>query len=279
DPKKAVADWKKSGVNTVRYWGQRPWFGVSQEETLDFYDRIGMPVRRSSIFDGEAASYNLVENINGKNVARQALFDNWIKYLKAWVKAERNHPSIFIWSIENEITFINIRNFGLHDHCEPEIRRAVREVMALDPTRPAMTDGGDALRDKSLSVYGNHYNEFPVREYPDEAYTLGLAGRRHTMPGRDPWPVGDDKPLFLGESFFASGHTPSYFAQLSGDGAFLGWPEARKGIGLFARMLSEGYRWHGVAAFHFWFGPDRADAHYNSWQPVCVLCREWNGTF
>ena len=44
-------------------------------------------------------------------------------------------------------------------------------------------------------------------------------------------------------------------------------------------MLAEGYRWHGVAGFHFWFGRDRADLHYNSFQPVCVLCREWNSTF
>ena len=44
-------------------------------------------------------------------------------------------------------------------------------------------------------------------------------------------------------------------------------------------MLAEGYRWHGVAGFQFWFGPERADLHYNSFQPVCVLCREWNNTF
>ena len=29
------------------------------------------------------------------------------------VKEERNHPSIFVWSIENELTLINARNFGL----------------------------------------------------------------------------------------------------------------------------------------------------------------------
>jgi hypothetical protein len=61
--------WKKSGINTVRYWGQRPWVGDSQEKTLDYFDSIGMPVRRSGIFDGEGASYNLVENKDGKNTA------------------------------------------------------------------------------------------------------------------------------------------------------------------------------------------------------------------
>ena len=63
------------------------------------------------------------------------------------------------------------------------------------------------------------------------------------------------------------------------EGAFTGWAGARRGVGLFAKMLAEGYRWHGVAAYQFWFGPDQADLHRNSFQPVCVLCREWNNSF
>src|SRR5262249_3150359 len=95
-PELALQDWKKSGQNMFRYWGERPWTGQSQEETLDFFDRNGILVRRSGIFDGEAASYQLVDG----DKVNQALFDNWVHQLKAWVKTERNHPSIFIWSIE-----------------------------------------------------------------------------------------------------------------------------------------------------------------------------------
>ncbi len=277
DPDEAVKVWKQRGQNMVRYWGDQTWFGSTQEESLDHFDRLGMPVRRSGIFDGEAASYLLLDD---KGKARRDLFDNWVTQLKAWVKAERNHPSVFIWSIENEITYINARNLGWLPQEEPEIKRAVETVMALDPTRPAMIDGGDALRDASLPIYGNHYNEAALREYPDEAYTMKIAFDRHKAPGSwAPWPIGDDKPLFLGESFFASGGTPSMFAQLQGEGAFLGWTAARPGVGAMAKMLSEGYRWHGVAAFHFWMGSERADLHYNSWKDVCVLCREWNTTF
>jgi beta-galactosidase len=279
-PERAVKEWRKSGQNMFRYWGDRPWTGPTQEDTLDFFDAHGVPVRRSGIFDGEVASYLLVETKNNVTVARKALFDNWIHQLRAWVKAERNHPSVFIWSVENEITYINARNFGWLPQVEPEIRRAVRAVMELDPTRPAMIDGGDALRDRSLPVYGNHYLESPLREYPDEAYTFARALRRHrTDPGPNPWPIGDDRPLFLGESFFVSGGTPAMFAEVGGDGAFISWPDARGGVGRAVRMLAEGYRWHGVAAVHFWLGPDNTTAHYNSWQPVCALCRQWNWTF
>ncbi len=196
------------------------------------------------------------------------------------MKAERNHPSVFVWSIENEITFINIRNLGLLKYTEPEIRRAAQEVMALDPTRPAMIDGGDALRDKSLPIYGNHYNEANFRHYPDEAYSMKLAYSRHEKDKWAPWPLGDDKPLFLGESFFANGFPPAAYAALVGERAFLGRNQAEPGVHLFARMLTEGYRWHGLAGFHFWFNGDSPhNEHYKAFQPVCVFCREWNWTF
>ncbi len=279
DRAKVAADWKKCGINTVRYWGMRPWVGATQEETLDWYDSIGMPIRRTGIFDGEGGNYNLVENVGGKQVPRKRLFDNWIRQMQAWVKAERNHPSVFVWSIENEITFINLRNFGLLGPCEPEIRRAARAVMALDPTRPAMIDGGDALRDKSLPIYGNHYNEAHFRNYPDEAYTMKLAFSRH-KDAWTPWPLGDDRPLFIGESFFANGFPPAAYAAVMGERAFLGRSAAEAGVNRFARMLAEGYRWHGIAGFHFWFAPTSTDAeHYRAFQPVCVFTREWDGTF
>ena len=272
----AVKEWRKNGQNMTRFWGETPWTGTSQDDTLTYFDRAGIPVRRSGIFDGEVASYALVSD--GKPNA--ALFDNWRAQLAAWVKAERNHPSVFIWSLENEITYINAKNFGWLKDVEPEIKKAVALVQQLDPTRPVMVDGGDALMDQSLSVAGSHYPELDKRDYPDEAYTFDKVSTRHLPPKpQDPWPVPQDKPLFIGESFFANGSPPAGYAEIIGESAFLGRKEAARGVTKFARMLSEGYRWNGVAAFHFWFaeGPDAG--HYTAWQPVAVLCREWNTTF
>ncbi|OWK41112.1 hypothetical protein [Fimbriiglobus ruber] len=272
----AVKEWHKNGQNMVRFWGEQPWVGATQRESLDFFDAAGVPVRRSGIFDGQVASYQLVND--GK--ANAALFDNWRAQLAAWVKAERNHPSVFVWSLENEITYINARNLGWLKQVEPEIQKAADLVMKLDPTRKAMIDGGDALMGQTLPVAGNHYLESDKRDYPDEAYTLAKGFSRHTgaRPG-DPWPLPKDKPLFLGESYFANGSPPAAYAEIEGESAFLGRKEAARGVARFARMLSEGYRWNGVAAFHFWFaeGPDAE--HYRAWQPVAVLCREWDTAF
>ena len=94
------------------------------------------------------------------------------------------------------------------------------------------------------------------------------------------WRLVPDRPIFMGESYFVRGSNPAAFSQFAGEGCFTGWgPATRQGAGLLAKMLAEGYRWHGVAAYHFWLGAEDATLHYNSWKPVCVLCRQWNWTF
>lgn len=278
DAEAAIARWRENGQNMWRFWG-RTFGGLSKEQALDLMDARGIVVRRSGIFDGQMANYlhGLSDN--------PELYANWIEQMRAWVKEERNHPSVLIWSLENEITFINSRNLGQAEAVEPEIARAAREVMALDPTRPVMVDGGNCLMDRSLSVNGVHYMESYWRDYPDEAYTLEKAYRAHeadVLPGwgKCPWQLVPDRPIFMGESFYARGSTPSAYAQFGGEACFQGWgPATRVGVGRLAKMLAEGYRWHGVAAHHFWLSENETDLHYNSWRPVALLCRQWNWTF
>ena len=278
DPEGAIAQWRASGQRTWRFWGQQ-FGGLDKRQALDLMDARGIIVRRSGIFDGMGAQY-LHQLANGTE-----LFDNWIEQLTAEVKELRNHPSILIWSIENEITFINSRNLGLSKTVEPQITRAARTVMALDPTRPVMVDGGHCLLDESLPVNGVHYQESFWRDYPDEAYTLAKAYHAHEKPlvawGVVPWRLVPDRPIFMGEAFFVRGYNPAAYSQFAGEGCFTGWgPDTRLGAGLLAKMISEGHRWHGVAACHFCFNSEEStDLHFNSWKPVCVLCRQWNWTF
>ena len=277
DPEKAVAFWKKNGDNMWRFWG-RSFSGLHAQQVLDFMDTHGVVVRRSGIFDGEGANY-----LSGLSNNKE-LYDNWINRLQAQVREERNHPSILIWSIENEITFINARNLGQSKAVEPEIERGAKAVMAEDPTRPVMVDGGNCLLDNSMPVNGVHYPESFWRDYPDEAYTLHAAlasPEQNLLPWASPWKLMTDRPMFFGESYFLRGNKPADFAQFGGEGCFSGWgAPARRGAGLLAKMLAEGYRWYGVAAYHFWLNASDDDGmQFNSWQPVCVLCRQWNWTF
>ncbi|MGB2822868.1 MAG: glycoside hydrolase family 2 TIM barrel-domain containing protein, partial [Phycisphaerae bacterium] len=278
DPKAWVAKSRKSGMNMIRYWRRDGWGGMTRRQVLDYMDEQGVPVRDSGIFDGEHALYGLTEGGREDTRAKKALFDNWIHQMAAWVRAERNHPSVFIWSIENEIAYINSWNLGRARWAEPEIRRGAEAVMKLDPTRPAMVDGGRCLLDGSLPVNGAHYNDtsgVAQRDYPDAAYT-----REHwyRVKHRGAWEMIPNRPIFHGECFFANGYTPGEFAGLGGDRCFIGMSETHAARGLYAKMLSEGWRWCEVAAWHMWFGSaDRQ--YYNAWQPVCVFCRQWNWTF
>ena len=274
----SFAAWRKHGQTMQRVWSgpdELGWDGLTRDQILDRFDAQGMPVRRTGVLDGEAGGYDLREDVtvNGKNVtrARRALFDNWQAQLVAWAKGQRNHPSIFIWSMENEITFINSHNWGNLQYTDPEMKRAASLLAALDPTRPQMVDGGNALLDQSLPVYGGHYLQPPLSSLPEGAYDR--AGFAH----REDWPITQPKPILLGEDFFASGYETSQFATVGGEAAFVGKAEARPAIGLTARMLSEGYRWNDVN-FHFWFGGE-TDLHYVAWQPVAALCRQWDWTF
>lgn len=275
DLPKVAADWRDRGVTMFRLRFQFEWGGMRPSQTLDFMDEIGMPVRcNAGTFDGQRASYELANN--------PVLYENWHKQLRNRLIEWRNHPSIFIWELDNEIVYINARNFGKLDSAEPEFTRAVNELQPLDPTRSFVTGGGNALRDESLPVYGVHYFEVDDREYPQEAYTLEKSLAYQNSKGQfTPWPIDfAKKPIFLSETAFLPGRNAAGFAGAGGEIAMLGKSEAKPGIAKIARWLSEGYRWKGMAAFHFWFAPEFAGHGYrNSFQPVAVFCREWNWTF
>jgi hypothetical protein len=231
------------------------------EALLDECDAKGMPVRRTGIFDGQGAGYTM---------GNPALFDNYREQLVAWVKGQRNHPSIFIWSMENEITFINGHVFGQDAITTKEMKKAADMVAAVDPTRPEMTDGGNANLDESLPVYGGHYMEPPFNTFPEGCYDR--AGFAH----RQVWPVTKDKPVLLGESAFLPGDSLGDIATVGGEQTFLGGAESKPGKAMVLRMLSEGYRWNDV---NFTFWTSELPSYYNAWSPVAVLCRQWDWTF
>ena len=127
----------------------------------------------------------------------------------------------------------------------PEVTKAAELVRRLDPTRPVLT-GGDAPPPG------------PPRDYPDAAYA----------------PPGDG-PLVLQHAAFP----PAAAAEFVGESAYLGRAAAAPGLTRFARMLSEGYRTRGVAAFTLALdaGPDAG--HHKAWQPVAVFTREWDAAW
>ena len=93
----------------------------------------------------------------------------------AWIKGHRNHPSIFLWSVENELNFINARNLGQLDVWEPILAQAW-EVAAEG--RPHAAD-----HDRRRRRHPRPDAADPRRPLLDQAVlelsATGLRGQRH----------------------------------------------------------------------------------------------------
>ncbi|MCL1888238.1 MAG: hypothetical protein FWF96_05150, partial [Kiritimatiellaeota bacterium] len=202
------------------------------------------------------------------------LFNNWSKQVVARVRGERNHPSVMIWSLENEVLFINCINLygGYMDQFEEEITKCSDAVMALDPTRPTMVDGGGATKANTLPVHGDHYVTAAPNLYPPFAYETNTKGG-----GRGRWEWDEKRPRFIGEDYYMTGLHPevSYF---QGDSAFTGKPVV--GVGIWNRILQEGYRWSGQCAWHYWLSQyDTHQDQYTAYAARAVFSKQWNWTF
>ncbi|MDB5352880.1 MAG: Beta-galactosidase/beta-glucuronidase [Planctomycetota bacterium] len=278
-PKDWLDFYHKSNQTFMRFWGTS-WQNLPPDQALDFFDKNGVVVRRSGILDGEAIGYHAVEQDEkfrkkrGTEV-KMDLLENWRDQVVAQVKGERNHPSVMIWSIENEYLYINCINLhgGLMDKFEEEIVKTADAVKLADPTRPSMTDGGGATKSNKMPVHGDHYTSGPFSEYPTLAYTPNTKGG-----GRGRWEWDQKRPRFIGEELFAEGFNPSY-SYFGGEEVFSGKAGSRRAVGLLVRMMTEGGRWTGNGAIHFWQGPSVAVGQYDGNAPRAVLCRQWDWTF
>ncbi len=261
------------------------WLGMEPHKALEFCDRNGVVVRRNTTLDGETIGNNFSESDpetrrqQGGSELKMALMKNWREQCVAQVKGERNHPSIQIWTIENEFAFINLINLLGNspnmDRYEEEITRTHDAVMATDPTRSVMIDGGGATKTNSLGVHGDHYVATLDTRYPDLAYEPFVEGG-----GRGRWKWDQKRPRFIGEDWFATGINPADYAMWGGEAAFQGKASTREAMALIYRMLNEGYRWGGhYAAWHFWLGGEGGAAQWGANSPRAVFVRQWDWTF
>jgi beta-galactosidase len=261
------------------------WNGLEGKEALNFFDENGYNLRRKGPIDGQVIGYMLWENDEaikakqgGSNV-KMELMKNTTEQMVKMVKGERNHPSIQIWALDNEYMFINVENLGGSDAYEPYISRMAQAVAQVDPTRPSMVDGGGALKDNSLPVHGDHY-VFDINDprYPDLAYEDNEPGSKSSGRGR--WVWDKKRPRYMGEDYFAVGFNPADYAQWGGEVAFQSKKATKPISSTMARMITEGYRWSGVAAFEMLFSNDVADVGYEiSYLPQAAFIRQWNWSF
>ena len=119
---------KEMGCNAIRTAHNPP-----SEELLDMCDRMGFMVMDEA-FDEWIESWPFVENKNHEGKSKYGYhihFNEWAeKDLTELIRRDRNHPSIIIWSVGNEIP----------DACFEKGKGRLKKLMAVvrkeDPTRP-----------------------------------------------------------------------------------------------------------------------------------------------
>lgn len=76
------------------------------------------------------------------------------KHVRRLVQRDRNHPSVIIWSVQNEMRWVDGRD-GFKQHI-PGFMAAIRQ---LDPTRPLIVEGDNRLLSKEhTEIESRHYN-------------------------------------------------------------------------------------------------------------------------
>jgi len=208
---------KSLGVNAIRT-AHHPF----SPEFLDLCDRLGLIVMDEA-FD----MWTVAKNPNDYHL----FFTDWSSLdARAFAQRDRNHPSVVIWSIGNEI----------HDTPYPLVAKSIIDRLVKifheeDPTRPVTMalfrpnttgDYENGLADM-LDVVGQNYREKELAKAHADKPTRKIIGTENSK-NRDSWLVVRDDPAYAG-MFLWTG------ADYLGEADRAGWPVIGNPSGLVDR--------------------------------------------
>ena len=154
---------KDSGVNFVRLHAM-PY----PEFFLEAADEVGM------LIIDESAIYGSSKKMQADNIE---FIQNCKNHLEALVKRDRNHPSIIMWSMQNEMRWVDGR-----DGYKIQMKMLIEAIKSLDHTRPISFDGDNRLvAQEDMEIVSMHYNIDGTIESWDKSKPLayGEHGKWH----------------------------------------------------------------------------------------------------
>ena len=211
-----------------------PWYQIA--------DEIGLLVVEECAVWCDPAAYQL---------SAPTFWTNYAQHISAAVKRDHNHPSIVLWSLENEI--LHCGGEKLYSGTAAELAAMGSIVKHLDPTRP-ITYEADLDPGGAADALGLHYpHEFPdYHVWPNDAYWMNQPIARDWMPGGQ-WLWDHAKPLYIGEFLWVPGTSAADFTILFGDDAYFN-PAYYRNLskGLTWQMQIQAYRSYGVNGMSAW---------------------------
>jgi beta-galactosidase/beta-glucuronidase len=153
---------REAGVNAIRTSHNPP-----APEFLDLCDRLGFLVMDEAFDEWSVGKKKWMDQWNGFKFSRDGYnnaFGEWSdRDLRDMVLRDRNHPSIIMWCIGNEIDYPN----DPYPRNSPEpariAARLIKDVKALDTSRPvtaACASIASNLFYPELDIVGYNYQEF-----------------------------------------------------------------------------------------------------------------------
>ena len=205
-------------INIIRLHAQ-----VYPEYYLDVADEMGMLIVDESALWGSAGNFYYDEG-----------FRRWaIEHVRELVLRDRNHPSVVLWSVGNEVAWMPPASAGVKT--QDEIFRLFADLAAemkrLDPTREVSCDGDGDLGGR-LPIFSLHYPGPNPPNVKNKVFTIGESGQ-----------------MFYSE--------PRLCAYRLGDRVYLSNNDRLEAVGLEMADLIEGYRRWAAYATVFniqWYG-------------------------
>jgi beta-galactosidase len=192
------------------------WYRMCKEAGVNFVRLHAMPYPQFFLDAADEAGMLIVDEsaIYGSGKAMQAdhpaFLSNCHDHLRALVRRDRSHPSVIIWSMQNEMRWVDGRDG--YSAAMPELTETIQ---ALDPTRPVSYDGDNRLFPAERSqIISMHYN---------------IDG---TVASWD-----RSKPLIFGEHGAFHYVSPQVAARYGGPAAYLGFDEAMRALAWSERLF------------------------------------------
>jgi len=280
--------------------------GLSKKSAIDFYRRIreaGCVAMRLHANVWPEAWYEAADEVGMPLIMESALFcysqnyaltkpefwKNYHDHLAAIIRHKRNHPSIVMYSLENEILHCGGEHFA--KDCEHRLAEAGRFVKSLDPTRPIMYDA-DGDPEGVADVVNLHYPlDFDRQNlWPQVGYWLEKGMKVRGWPHKF-YAWDRKKPLYFGEFLHIQHHVGADpFSVLLGDDAYIGHGLAMARCKARAwEMQIEAYRACDVSGLCPWTLTETGDfpsddnprymAVKRAYRPIAAFIREYDTRF
>jgi hypothetical protein len=218
---------RAAGVNYLRLHAM-PYPSVF----YDVADEMGILLVAESGIYGSSGNYAL---------SASDFWDNCVTHLSDRVRRDRNHPSVFAWSAENEM----LAAFGQSWAAQVATLKPV--VTALDTTRPVYFEG-DGDPEGVADLEAAHYPwEITTSNtaIPESAYALAPGGANAGFWDRK-------KPMIIGEFSSMYYATPAQVSAVGGPAVYADLTGLYAAHALTVGAQIEGFRYAGATAVSPW---------------------------